>query len=77
MEEKMMDTVEEVIEEAAEVKPVLSKGAVVALATVVTGAVAYGIYRLVKHIKKTKANAEAEAETIELSEDEYSEVENG
>lgn len=78
MDETMMNTVEEVVEDAVEVKPVLSKGAVIALATVATAAVVYGGYRLVKFIKKTRAQkAAAEAEAIELSEDNYSEVENG
>lgn len=77
MDETMMNTVEEVIEETVEVKPVLSKGAVVFLASIVTGVVAYGIYRGVKAYKRHKANKTAEAEIVELTEDQYSEVENG
>lgn len=77
MDETMMNTVEEVVEDTVEVKPTMSKGAVVFLATVVTGAVCFGAYKLIKKIKANKAKQEAEAEEIELSDDEYSEVENG
>ena len=78
MNEQMMnDTIDEVLEETVEVKPTLSKGAVAFIAAAATAIVIWGGSKLVKTIKANKAKklAAAETEVVELSEDEYSEVE--
>lgn len=65
MNENEIKVVEEVAEGAAQHG--LTNGqkvGVIAAATVLTGGLAYGVYRLVKHVKAKKA-AKAQTETAE------------
>lgn len=77
MNEQMMnEVIEETLDNTVEVKPTLSNGQALAIGIGI-GAVATIVFRaIVKKVKANKAKKLAEADTeVELSEDQYSEVE--